>query len=84
MRGGMGSRTNLWPWRPLSAVATVFIILFFIAIISNNIDIDIDIFGFIDYTMYGSIRVLLNPPPPRCNIVLSGAGVGIAFRVRLP
>ena len=34
--------------------------------------------------MYGIIRAHLNPLPPRCNIVLSGAGVGFAFRVRLP
>ena len=48
------------------------------------IDIDIDIFGFIDNTMYGRIRVRLNPLPPQSSIARSGAGVGIALRVRLP
>ena len=50
----------------------------------RGIDIDIDIFGFIEYTMHGSIRVHLSPPPPQSSIARSGAGVGIAFRVRLP
>ena len=48
------------------------------------IDIDIDILGFIKYIMYGITRVHLNPPPSQSSFAMSDAGVGIAFRVRLP
>ena len=46
--------------------------------------IDIDIFGFINYLMYGITGSYLSPPPPQSSLSRSGAGVGIAFRVRLP
>ena len=46
--------------------------------------IDIDIFGFIKYLMYGNTGSYLSPPPPQSSLSRSGAGVGIAYRVRLP
>ena len=43
-----------------------------------------DIFGFINCLMYGITGSYLSPPPPQSSLSRSGAGVGIAFRVRLP
>eukprot|EP01043_Picozoa_sp_COSAG02_P014826 COSAG02_NODE_618_length_19461_cov_39.117447_3_plen_90_part_00 len=47
--------------------------------ITRYIDIDIDIFGFIIYIMYGITRVLLSPPPPLSSLSRSGTGVGISL-----
>eukprot|EP01043_Picozoa_sp_COSAG02_P010040 COSAG02_NODE_347_length_24085_cov_23.240724_4_plen_70_part_00 len=54
------------------------------AVYMDALDIDIDIVGFINYLMYGIQGSYLSPPPPQSSFSRSGAGVGIAFRVRLP